>query len=108
MENYLPSRNNHSGCLELVTEFGQRAALESQRLPPHASFRINCISRQLYLAQRATASAQTARFGTNTMGSQDGRVYEWDFSSMQMVAKSPAQAGYVDGIAITEPGEVAY
>ena len=42
------------------------------------------------------------------MGSQDGRVYEWDFKLGQMVGQSSAQSGYVDALAVTRTGLVAY
>jgi len=42
------------------------------------------------------------------MGSQDGRVYDWDFASRRMVGQSPAQASYVDTLAVTRTGWVVY
>ena len=34
------------------------------------------------------------------MGSQDGRVYEWNLDTFTLLKRSPAQADYVDAIAI--------
>ena len=42
------------------------------------------------------------------MGSQDGRVYEWDSATIRMVGRSPAQASYVDALAVTQTGWVVY
>lgn len=42
------------------------------------------------------------------MGSQDGRVYAWDLSSMQMAGRSPAETAYVDTIAAMDDGSIVY
>ena len=46
--------------------------------------------------------------GTILMGSQDGRVYCWDLTTRQLIAMSPAHAEYVNMIAISSMGLVAY
>jgi WD40 repeat protein len=46
--------------------------------------------------------------GTVLMGSQDGRVYCWDLTTRQLIAMSPAHAEYVNTIAISSTGLVAY
>jgi WD40 repeat protein len=42
------------------------------------------------------------------MGSQDGRVYRWDFVSRRLLGRSPAQENYVDALAVIRTGWVAY
>jgi WD40 repeat protein len=42
------------------------------------------------------------------MGSQDGRVYCWDLTTRQLIAMSPPHAEYVNTIAISSTGLVAY
>ena len=42
------------------------------------------------------------------MGSQDGRVYCWDLTTRQLTALSPAHAEYVNTIAVSSTGLVAY
>ena len=46
--------------------------------------------------------------GAVLMGSQDGRVYCWDLTTRQLIAMSPAHAEYVNTIAISSTGLVAY
>jgi WD40 repeat protein len=46
--------------------------------------------------------------GTVLMGSQDGRVYCWDLTARQLTAMSPAHAEYVNTIAVSSTGLVAY
>ena len=46
--------------------------------------------------------------GTVLMGSQDGRVYCWDLTTRQLIAMSPAHAEYVNTIAVSSTGLVAY
>jgi WD40 repeat protein len=45
---------------------------------------------------------------TVLMGSQDGRVYCWDLARRQLMAISAASAHYVDTIAVSNTGLVAY
>ena len=47
-------------------------------------------------------------YGTALMGSQDGRVYCWDLTTRQLIAMSPAHAEYVNTIAVSSTGLVAY
>jgi WD40 repeat protein len=42
------------------------------------------------------------------MGSQDGRVYAWNFTNREALAVSPALSDYVDTIAVLSGGWVAY
>ena len=42
------------------------------------------------------------------MGSQDGRVYCWDLTTRQLAAMSPAHPEYVNTIAVSSTGLVAY
>jgi WD40 repeat protein len=46
--------------------------------------------------------------GTALMGSQDGRVYGWGLATRQLIALSPAHAEYVNTIAVSSAGLVAY
>jgi WD40 repeat protein len=46
--------------------------------------------------------------GTILMGSQNGRVYIWNLTTEQLVAISPAQSDYVDLLAVSAAGWVAY
>jgi WD40 repeat protein len=46
--------------------------------------------------------------GTILMGSQDGRVYQWDLATRQPIAMSPAHAEYVNTIAVLSTGLVAH
>ena len=46
--------------------------------------------------------------GVVLMGSQDGRVYAWDFKTRGLVARSAAQPGYVDALAVSPNGWIAY
>jgi WD40 repeat protein len=46
--------------------------------------------------------------GTILMGSQDGRVYVWDLATKRLVAVSAPQSEYVDTLAVTAKGWVAY
>ena len=46
--------------------------------------------------------------GTVLMGSQDGRVYCWDLTTRQLTAMSPAHAEYVNTVAVSSTGVVAY
>ena len=46
--------------------------------------------------------------GTILMGSQDGRVYCWDLTTRQLTAMSPAHPEYVNTIAVSSTGLVAY
>jgi WD40 repeat protein len=69
------------------------------------------------LAGRLTANRQFYTFrpiafdvarGTILMGSQDGRVYVWDLTTKQLVAISAPQSEYVDTLAVSATGWVAY
>ena len=42
------------------------------------------------------------------MGSQDGRMYAWNLTTRQVLARSPAVSEYVDTIAVLSGGWVAY
>ena len=46
--------------------------------------------------------------GTVLMGSQDGRVHCWDLTTRQLIAMSPAHPEYVNAIAVSSTGLVAY
>jgi WD40 repeat protein len=46
--------------------------------------------------------------GTILMGSQDGRVYCWDLTTRQLTAMSPPHPEYVNTIAVSSTGLVAY
>jgi WD40 repeat protein len=46
--------------------------------------------------------------GTILMGSQDGRVYCWDLTTRHLVALSPPHPEYVNTIAVSSAGLVAY
>jgi WD40 repeat protein len=46
--------------------------------------------------------------GTILMGSQDGRVYAWDLTTRQLVAISAPQPEYVDTLAVSANGWIAY
>jgi len=46
--------------------------------------------------------------GTILMGSQDGRVYCWDLTTRQLTAMSPPHPEYVNTIAVSSAGLVAY
>lgn len=46
--------------------------------------------------------------GAILMGSQDGRVYCWDLTTRQLIAMSPAHPEYVNTIAVSSTGLVAY
>ena len=46
--------------------------------------------------------------GAVLMGSQDGKVYAWDLKTRRLIAISSAQPDYVDGLAVSTTGWVAY
>jgi WD40 repeat protein len=46
--------------------------------------------------------------GTVLMGSQDGRAYCWDLTTRRLIALSPAHSEYVNTIAVSSTGVVAY
>ena len=46
--------------------------------------------------------------GAMLMGSQDGRVYAWDLGTRQRIAVSPPQSAYVDTLAVSTNGWVAF
>lgn len=46
--------------------------------------------------------------GTILMGSQDGRVYVWDLKTRALTARSAAQPDYVDTLAVSSTGWVAF
>jgi WD40 repeat protein len=46
--------------------------------------------------------------GSILMGSQDGRVYVWDLATRERLAVSAPQSGYVDTLAVSTTGWVAY
>ncbi len=69
------------------------------------------------LARQLTTSRQIETFGPIAiddgngavlMGSQDGRVYAWDLETRRLIATSAAQPDYVDGLAVSITGWVAY
>jgi WD40 repeat protein len=69
------------------------------------------------LTSRLTESRQFMAFGpiawdaggTVFMGSQDGRVYQWDLETRRLVRTSPAKPGYVHSItAVGDTGWIAF
>ncbi len=74
-------------------------------------------SRSGQLIARLTEDRQFSTFGpiafdksrgTILMGSQDGKVYDWDLTTRQLVAISAPQSDYVDTLAVSATGWVAY